>query len=102
MAREYKTIDIGDEPALMRLVEEIRTSREPVILRRGEEELAILQPTGEEPSSDEDVRNWRPTAEQIAAFRSIAGAWKDVDTDRLIEDIYEGRRIGADRPPVEL
>lgn len=35
------------------------------------------------------------------AFRSAAGSWHDVDTDKLTEDIYESRRISS-RPPVEL
>jgi hypothetical protein len=36
------------------------------------------------------------------AFLSTAGGWKDlVDTDRLIEDIYESRNISS-RPPIQL
>lgn len=33
--------------------------------------------------------------------RSAGGGWADLDTDQLIEDIYESRRISS-RPPVEL
>ena len=41
------------------------------------------------------------TEADYEAFRAAAGSWKDVDTDRLIEDIYESRRRSS-RPPVEL
>lgn len=37
----------------------------------------------------------------LEAFRSAAGGWSDIDTDKLIENIYESRRIST-RPPVEL
>jgi hypothetical protein len=35
------------------------------------------------------------------AIRAAAGGWKDVDTDKLIADIYADRSV-SDRPPVEL
>ena len=35
------------------------------------------------------------------AFRSAAGGWKDVDTDKLIADIYADRAL-SDRPAVDL
>lgn len=46
-------------------------------------------------------RSRKPTPEDIGAFRSAAGGWADIDTDKLIEDIYESRRIST-RPPIEL
>ena len=41
------------------------------------------------------------TEKDLEAFRSAAGSWKDVDTDKLMADIYESRRHSS-RPPVEL
>lgn len=46
-------------------------------------------------------RRKKPTLEDYEAFRSAAGSWADVDTDKLIEDIYAMRRR-SNRPPVEL
>jgi len=37
----------------------------------------------------------------IDAFLSAAGTWRDVDTDALVRDIVESRRLSS-RPPVEL
>jgi len=42
-----------------------------------------------------------PGAAAYAAFRAAAGSWADVDTDKLLADIYESRRLPP-RPPVEL
>ena len=39
--------------------------------------------------------------EEIAAFLSSAGGWSDVDTDKLIDDIYHSRNISS-RPQVSL
>ena len=46
MARErhIRSIDISNVPELLRLVEEVRKSEEPRILRRDSEDLAILTP----------------------------------------------------------
>ncbi|MDO8674063.1 MAG: hypothetical protein Q7O66_21840 [Dehalococcoidia bacterium] len=42
--KELETIDISNEPELLRLVDEIRSAREPRLLRRNHEDLAILTP----------------------------------------------------------
>lgn len=97
MARELKTIDISSVPELLRIVEEAREAREPRLLRRGREDLAILRPV----KTASKRRKRTKTEADYAAFLSSAGSWKDVDTDRLIRDIYESRRMSS-RPPVEL
>lgn len=35
----------------------------------------------------------------IASFLASAGGWKDVDTDRLKEDIYESRHLSTKPRP---
>lgn len=101
MVHEPKTIDIDDEPALVRLAEEIGESGQARILRRGNENVALIMPLK---TSELDL--YRPgrekTAEDYQAFLDAAGAWKGlVDTDKLIEDVYESRRTSS-RPPVEI
>ena len=46
MAREQhiKTIDISNVPELLRLVEEVRSTNEPCILRQENEDVAIVRP----------------------------------------------------------
>ncbi|MGH2458706.1 MAG: hypothetical protein ACRDIY_07550 [Chloroflexota bacterium] len=44
MAREVKYIDISDNPDLLRIVEEVRSSREPRVLRQGNQDVAIVRP----------------------------------------------------------
>jgi hypothetical protein len=98
MAEHAPSIDISDMPDLLRVVEEVRASHKPRELTRDGETLAVLSPARGRRSSRQSRK---PTAEQLASFRAAAGSWADVDTDRLIEDIYETRRRSI-RPPVEL
>jgi hypothetical protein len=44
MARELKSIDVTNNPDLLRLAQEVQTTREPRVLRRNDEEIAVLVP----------------------------------------------------------
>ena len=98
MDEDTSYIDISDVPDLLRLVEEVRTTRRPHILRKNSEDLAVLMPVTSARHRNKRAR----TRADYEAFRTAAGGWKGlVDTDKLIADIYESRRIST-RPPVEL
>lgn len=94
--KDYETVDISGMSEVTRLVEDASEADEPLILRRGNEDVAILTPV------TSGRKNWKPTDEQIAAVRSAAGGWKDMDVEALIEQIYRDRENYGDRPPVEL
>jgi hypothetical protein len=100
MAEHIEPIDVSDASDLLRLAEEVRRSNIPRILRHDGEDLAMVVPL---PQPVKTRRRYpEKTEEEYAAFRSAAGSWKGlVDTDKLIEDIYESRRIST-RPPVDL
>lgn len=91
-------MDISNVPELLRLVEEVRRNAEPRVLRRDSEDLAILTPV--KPAPRRKPRRGKTKAD-YEAFLSAAGSWKDVDTDKLIAEIYKSRRRSS-RPPVEL
>lgn len=44
MTRELASIDISDQPDLLRLARDVRTSQQPRVLRGDGEDLAILTP----------------------------------------------------------
>jgi hypothetical protein len=91
MAHHIKSIDIGDAPELLRLAEEVQRSHEACLLRRAGEDLALVVPVPR-PASRRRT-SLEKTQADYEAFRSAAGGWKDLDTDKLIEDIYESRGI---------
>jgi len=98
MAEHAKPIDISEMPDLLRLAEEVRSTNEPRLLTRNSEELAVVVPVA---AHAKKRRGRVKTKADYEAFRGAAGGWADVDTDRLIEDIYEARRRSI-RPPIEL
>jgi hypothetical protein len=96
MAREPRHTEIGHIPELLRLAEEVRATREPRVLTRDREALAVLSPA-------KTRRPRRPkTRADSEAFLSSLGGWKDlVDTEKLKKAIHESRSIST-RPPIEL
>jgi len=91
MAEQPKPIDISDVPDVLRVAEEVRRSGEPHILHGGGEDLAMVVPL---PRAKNPPFK-KPTAADYESFRRAVGSWADVDTDRLIEDIYRARREGT-------
>lgn len=99
MVHERRHIDISNMPDLLQIVEEVSRTKEPALLRRNHEDLAVLTPA---PGRAAHRARRTPTAADFAAFRASAGSWKGiVDTEKLVADVYESRRLSS-RPPVEL
>lgn len=99
MARERRWIDIGHVPELLRIVEDVRRSRRPRVLRKDKEDLAVVIPA--EPTSLVRTKR-RKTAADREAFLSSAGSWKAiVDVERLAAGVRDSRRRSS-RPPVSL
>ena len=98
MAKALKTIDVSDNPEILRIAEEVRLTNEPRLLRREGQDLVVVMPAT---IAAKPRRKRAPTAADYEAFHAAAGGWKDVDTDRLIADAYADRRM-SDRPPVRL
>ena len=108
VAGEPKPIDISDLPDLLRIVEEVRRSRRPRVLRRESEDVAVLVPIASGTTSrarDVEARIWADVGVQDpdaiwanydpesvrAALRQSAGALAGVDHEALLDDIYEAR-----------
>ena len=96
MASELAPIDISSMPDLARLADEVRSTKKPRLLRRNNEDIALLVPAT--PARRRRAKTISPADD--AAFLASAGSWNDVDTDALLTDIYESRR--SSRPPVDL
>jgi hypothetical protein len=97
MAREMIPVDITHSPEVLRLAEEVRSSKTPRILRRSGEAIAVVMPLSPARKRTRKVK----TKEDLEAFRAAAGGWKDFDLDKFLEDLYASRRASS-RPPVEL
>src|SRR5437016_5674201 len=90
-------IDITTMPDLARIVEEVEATKKPRELRRDNKTVAVIAPAKKVPAKNKREK----TQADYEAFKSAAGGWKDIDTDKLIANIYASRRR-SNRPPVEL
>lgn len=83
---------------LFAIAEDVQTDREPRVLEKAGAGVAAIVSIG-----DFDrmlVPNGSREGTQKAL--SAAGAWRDLDTDDLIERIYRARHGGPPSQPVEL
>lgn len=85
LTRELAAIDVSQEPALLRLAEEVQATQQPRVLRRDDEDLAILMPAA--PRRKRRVKG-RPLAPGDTLFNiigmapSMDGEPTDVSTDK--------------------
>lgn len=99
----HETIDISNNPVLLRLAEEVRRRNRATVLRNGNKDIAVVTPVADNPkrkTGRSPVK--KKSAVAMAIFLSSAGGWNDlVDTDKLKADIYESRRRSI-RPHPDL
>src|SRR5581483_5865934 len=98
MAEQPKTLDVSDVPDVLSLAEEVHRAGEPTILQCAGVDLAVIIPL---PQPGKRQQRRALSKADYEAFRSAAGGWHDIDTDKLIENIYESRRLSI-RPPIDL
>lgn len=91
-------IDISNMPELVRIAEEVDATKTPRELKRENKTVAVIMPVA---IKDRTKKGRVKTKADYEAFKSAAGGWKDIDTDKLIANIYASRRR-SNRPPVKL
>jgi hypothetical protein len=97
MSAERKVIDVDESPDLIRLVDDLGTSRTVTVLRRNGKEVAFVAPL---PTSARGRRRRTDPDKLKEALRATAGGWRGlVDTDKLIEDIYADRDLPGRQLP---
>jgi hypothetical protein len=70
MAHEYPEIDLnqGDLPDLAAVADEVHRTNRPAILKRADEELAVVMPAAKRPRR---THKGKPVTEDDALFRGI-------------------------------
>ena len=96
MAKEPRRIAVGPETDLLRVLEEVHADKEPrVVEKEGEAIAAII-------SMEDFGEALGPSEEGTRRALEAAGAWKDLDTDSMVEAIYRGRHESLPSKPVRL
>ena len=93
MAKDLASIDISKSPDMLRIAEEVRTTNIPRVLRRNDEDIAIVMPI----HPPRRARHRDPHQ----ALLSAAGGWRNlIDPETLKRELKASR--GSDRPSVDL
>lgn len=96
MVKEPRRIAIGPETDLLRVLEEVHTDKEPRVVEKEGEAIAVI-------ISMEDFAGALGSSEEgTARALEAAGAWKDLDTDSMVEAIYRARHESPPIKPVRL
>lgn len=97
MASEHlKPIDITNIPELIRLAEEVQATNEARVLRRADQDIAVVSPLGSKRTSKRTI-----SKADGEAFFSAAGSWKDlIDGEAFKAEVRAAR--GSNRSPVTL
>src|SRR5437870_2568486 len=89
---------IGNMPDLIRISEEVEATKTPRELKRDRKTVAILMPAITKATPE---RKQAKTKADYEAFLLAAGGWGDMDTYKLIANIYATRRQ-SNRSSVKL
>ena len=79
-------------PDLLRVVEEVKTTKQPRLLKRDRETVALLMPVRTAVKSEKKVA---PTKADYDASLAAIGSWRDLDPDALIAHVYRAREAGS-------
>ncbi len=86
---EITTVKPSD---LFRIVEEVKTTKTPRILKRDSEPVAMLMPVG---ATIKPTKKPAPTKADYDASLAAIGSWRDLDADALIAHVYHAREEGS-------
>ncbi len=90
--RTLTPIDISNLPDLLRLAEEVATTKTPRELKRDSKTVAILMP----PEAKTTPRKTRAkTKADYETSLAAIGSWSDLDTDAVIAHVYRAREEGS-------
>jgi hypothetical protein len=95
MTSDLTPIDISNLPDLIRLAEEVNTTKQPRLLKRDRQTVAVLMPVG---SAVKPTKKPAPTKANYDASLAAIGSWRDLDADELIAQVHRAREEGS-RPP---
>jgi hypothetical protein len=98
MAHEDPVIDLntGNVPDIAELAEEVHRTNRLAVIRRGTEDIAVIAPV-----KKATKRRALPkkSPEDMEAFWSSFGSWKDMDTEQIKAANAESRRISTKPRP---
>lgn len=97
MARALKRIRLEPETDILRILEDVHSDRIPRLIEHDGVALAVVVDPEAYAGIETKPRSRRFKRELL----SLAGAWSDLDADRMIEELFKARHDAPPSPPVE-
>jgi hypothetical protein len=95
MAKELRRVALTPETDLLRVVEDVNRDKEPRLIEREGEVLAVVLFPEDYPAT----RSLPTSKRRKKELLSLAGTWSDLDADGMIKDLYKARHEApASRP----
>jgi len=95
MAREVERIDISNSPDLLRIAEQVRDTKQPRLLRKNGEDLALITPL--RPASARRVKG-RPTSADDPLWNIVGLASTPEPTDASKKHEYLADAYAPQKP----
>jgi hypothetical protein len=89
-------VELAPDTDLREILEAVQADKTPRLIERNGEAIAVIS-APEDFLPDASAPKSRLSQKQLLA---LAGAWRDVDADRLIEHTYRARHEAPPSPPV--
>ncbi|MBI4320685.1 MAG: hypothetical protein HY675_19510 [Chloroflexi bacterium] len=98
MAKALKKIQLGAGTNLLGILEDVHMDKVPRLIERHGEPLAVvLSP------DDYHAPGAVPKSKRLKRrLMALAGAWSDLDADRMIEELYKARHDAPPSPAPQL
>ena len=98
MTREPKRVRVITNTDFLRLLDEVKPDNAPRVLEKDGEDVAVVMSPEGYVALAGDAKSKRNRSKLLA----LAGSWKDVDTDAMVEEIYRERHESPPAQPAEL
>src|SRR2546421_10158264 len=95
MSTSPTPIDISHFPDLKRLAQEAKKTGKPYLLRENSHDVALLTPIDTE-------KKQKTNQQAIEETLALAGSWKDLDFDDMLEQLDRIRHESKPTPPLAL
>lgn len=82
-------------PELVRIAEEVEATNKPRVLKRDNTPIAILTPVKKKQST-------QAKSKAVQEVLALAGAWKDLPSDQMEDELDRIRHSSKPTPPPEL
>jgi len=98
MVPEARRVELEQGTDLHHIIDQVQADAIPRVLERDGAAVAVIVPPSSFDKSFPEPKSKRNQDKLLA----LAGTWSDLDADRLVAHVYEGRRLSPPSLPIDV